>query len=63
MALKSHPYRTTVDVNKLTPREAEVLALRQSGKTIREVAEALGIKYNTAGSLLVKAQDKVRYAN
>lgn len=61
MALKIPPYRMTTDINKLTPREAEALALQRKGLTIQQVADALGIKRNTANSLLAKAQDKVRY--
>ena len=61
MALKRDPYHVTADINKLTPREDEALKLQRTGLTIQQVADALGIKRNTANSLLAKAQDKVRH--
>lgn len=61
MALKISPYRMTLNINKLTPREEEALKLQRSGLTIQQVADAMGVKRNTANSLLAKAADKVRH--
>ena len=53
--------RRTKDPNQLTEREAEVLELKRSGKTMKQIAEILDISFRTVDSLLVKARDKERW--
>ena len=53
--------RRAKDPNQLTPREAQVIELKRDGKTMKQIAEILGISYNTVDSLLVKARDKERW--
>lgn len=63
MKNKPETIRKFKDINEMTPREAEALALKKSGKKIREVAEILGVSFATANNLIAKAKDKERDKN
>ncbi len=47
---------------RLTPREREVILLRQQGLRYREIASQLGISSNSVGTLLLRAMRKMRAA-
>lgn len=45
-------------VDKLTPRQREILAMKAKGLTDREVASHLGIKYTTVKSYARNARER-----
>jgi DNA-binding CsgD family transcriptional regulator len=49
------------DVNKLTPTEEKFYNLSQQGLTRRQIADQLGVNYNSVVSMLKRAQEKVYY--
>lgn len=46
-------------IDRLTPRQRQVLELVAEGMSDREIAMQLGIKHSTVGSLLVKVFNKL----
>lgn len=48
---------------RLTPRERETVILLGRGKTITEIADALGISYKTVANSLTQAKDKLGLAS
>jgi len=44
----------------LSPREREVLALLSEGKTLSEIAAALGVSYRTVANACAQLKDKLK---
>lgn len=56
--MKSHRTRENGNVSVLTPREAEIMALRKEGKRYKEIAEILGLSEKTVSTMITKARSK-----
>ena len=47
--------------NLLTEREAQILAMKNEGKTYKQIAAELGIGERTVDSILVRARSKMEW--
>jgi len=51
------------DPTELTPKEAQIWALYEEGKSYREIAEALGLKTTSISTRLMSAKEKIALKN